>query len=98
MQHVYGAMDEYLREHGVAAKELLQNKAYTEKLMDHYMKQSHDYMQKRYESWKNDELKKVRENNSKASDVGRGGQAPTGAPKKYSRLSDVAEDMISDLS
>lgn len=99
MIHVYGAVSDYLEANGLKSKDLIQNKTATSKMFEQFTKASHEARQKEFEEWKKAEVEVIRENNSKASDIGRGGGTPSGAPKKYGRkmFDEVADEMVSDF-
>lgn len=98
MVHVYGAISDYLESEGLTAKELLKNRAATERMFGQFAKASHDAVMKQFKDWQQSELEKIKATNKKAGDIGPGGGTPSQGPKKYRRLSDVQDDILADLN
>jgi len=95
--HVYGALEQYITQNNITAKQLLTQREATQKLFDHFAKASHDSMMKAFQDWQKSELEKARKINAQAGDVARGGGTPSAPPVKM-KLRDVAEAMIADLN
>jgi len=64
-----------------------------EKVIESFYKSTHDYFNKRFTEWQNNQLKSIREGNKMGSDIPPGGGVPSGAPTKM-RLKDVADSII----
>lgn len=96
MVHVYGAIENYIAEQGLTSKDLLKNKAATQKMFETFAKASHDKRVSDYEAWRKEELKKSQERNQKAGDIGKGGGTPVTAPAKV-RMKDVADQWIASM-
>jgi hypothetical protein len=65
-----------------------------EKFMEPHFKASHDHQVKLFNQWQKEMAKQAQNTNRVASDTGRGGGTPGGAPSKM-RLKDVADHILS---
>jgi hypothetical protein len=85
---VYGAADTFFRENNIQPSQL------DEKMLEPFFKASHEYNVQQFKAWQQEELKLTKENNDRASDIGKGGGTPGQAPKKM-RLKDVDDHIVS---
>jgi len=92
-------MTDYLSENGLTAKQLLKDKAATQKMFEQYTKASHEAVEKQFDAWTKQKLERVKANNAKAGDIGAGGGTPAAAPKKYkSMFREIPDEAIAELN
>lgn len=63
--------------------------------MEAFWKQSNDHQVKLFNKYQQDKAAQAKKNNQQASDIGRGGATPGGAPKKI-KLNDVADYILNE--
>jgi len=85
---VYGSAQTFFEQNQIDPKKV------DEKMLEPFFEASHKYNTSLFQAWQKEQLKQAKEANEKASDIGRGGGTPGQAPRKYSRLTDVADDII----
>lgn len=66
----------------------------SEKVVEQFYKNQHDYFTKRFSDWQKSQLNSIRKANSDGADIPSGGGIPGEAPKKM-RLKDVADHIMS---